>query len=113
MKARQQYAAFVDANQEVILQAYKSKEEDLENDMQLKYNAYTQVYEQLQLARAKVQERTPAFTVVQSASVPIKHSNRSKLSVLLTFLFLGGVLRVIALMVRQRRKVFKIVEAKE
>ena len=42
--------------------------------MQLKYNAYTQVYEQLQLSRAKVQERTPAFTIVQSASVPVKHS---------------------------------------
>ncbi len=111
--ARQQYAAYVDANQEVILQTYKSKEEDLENDMQLKYNAYTQVYEQLQLARAKVQERTPAFTVVQSASVPIKHSNRSKLSVLLTFLFLGGALRVAVLMVKKRKEVFKIVEAKD
>lgn len=113
VKARQQYAAYVDANQDVILQTYKSKEEDLENDMQLKYNAYTQVYEQLQLARAKVQERTPAFTVVQSASVPIKHSNRSKLSVLLTFLFLGAILRVAVLMVTKRKKVFKIVEAKE
>ena len=113
VKARQQYAAFVDANQDVILQSYKSKEEDLENDMQLKYNAYTQIYEQLQLARAKVQERTPAFTVVQSASVPIKHSNRSKLSVLFTFLFLGGALRVAILTWKKRRQVFKIVEAKE
>lgn len=64
-KARQVYAAYADANQEVALQSYKLKEEDLENDMQLKYNIYQQVVEQLQLAKAKVQERTPAFTVVE------------------------------------------------
>lgn len=111
VKARQQYAAYSDANQEVILQTYKSKEEDLENDMQLKYNAYTQIYEQLQLSRAKVQERTPAFTVVQSASVPIKHSNKSKLSVLTVFLFLGAFLRVCVLTWKKRQEVFKVVEA--
>ncbi len=106
VKARQQFAAYADANQEVILQAYKAKEEDLENDMQLKYNAYTQVYEQLQLSKAKVQENTPAFTVVQSASVPIKHSNKSKLSVMLLFIFLGAMLRMMILMLKKRREVF-------
>ena len=106
VKARQQYAAYADANQEVVLQAYKSKEEDLENDMQLKYNAYTQVYEQLQLSKAKVQENTPAFTVVQSASVPIKHSNRSKLMTMILFMFLGAAIRVLILMWKKRRQVF-------
>ena len=83
VKARQQYASFSDTNQDLLLQSYKSKQDDLENDMQLKYNAYTQIYEQLQLSRAKVQERTPAFTVVQSASVPLKHINKSKLMVMM------------------------------
>jgi len=113
VKARQQYAAYSDANQDVILQTYKSKEEDLENDMQLKYNAYTQIYEQLQLSKAKVQERTPVFTVLQSASVPIKHSNKSKLSVLLTFLFLGAMLRLAVLMWKKRKEVFRLVEVNE
>ena len=109
VKARQQFAAYSDANQEVILQTYRSKQEDLENDMQLKYNAYTQIYDQLQLSRAKVQERTPVFTVVQSASVPVKHSNKSKLSVLLTFMFLGAVMRVAALMFTRRKEIFRVV----
>ena len=113
VKARQQFAAYADANQDVVLQAVKAKQDDLENDMQLKYNAYTQVYEQLQLSKAKVQERTPAFTVVQSASVPVKHSNKSKLSVLLTALFLGAVCRVVVLMVARRKEVFRIVSAQQ
>ena len=89
VKARQQYAAFSDSNQDLLLQSFRSKQDDLENDMQLKYNAYTQVYEQLQLSRAKVQEQTPVFTVVKGASVPIKHSSRSKASTVLLFLFLA------------------------
>ena len=93
-RARQLYASYADANMEVTLQSYKMKEEDLENDMQLKYNIYEQIVEQLQLARAKVQERTPAFTVVQSAVVPIKHSGHSKLMTLIIWLCLGFFVRV-------------------
>lgn len=93
-RARQLYASYADANQELLLESYKSKEEDLENEMQLKYNIYTQVTEQLQLAKAKVQERTPAFTVVQSATVPVKHSNKPKAIVLLQSIMLGFIIRL-------------------
>lgn len=104
-KARQVYASYADANQDVLLQSFKMKEEDLENDMQLKYNIYQQVVEQLQLANAKVQERTPAFTVIQSATVPLKHSSRSKLATLVTWAFLGFMLRA-GVLLWKNRKVF-------
>ncbi len=107
--ARQQYAAYSDANQELILQTFKAKLEDLENDMQLKYNAYTQMYEQLQISKAKVQESTPAFTVVQSASVPLKHSNKSKLMMMTLFMFLGALLRLLILTKNHLKEVFIIV----
>ena len=47
----------------------------------------------MQLAKAKVQERTPAFTIVQNATVPIKHSSRSKAVTLIIWMFLGFLLR--------------------
>lgn len=71
-KARRDYAAYSDANTDVILPSVQSKLEDMENDMQLKYNTYTQYSQQLQQAKAKLIEQTPAFTTIQSASVPIK-----------------------------------------
>lgn len=71
-KARQLYAAYSDANQGLVLESFKAKLEDLENEMQLQYNNYQQISQQLQLARAKLQERTPAFTTLQSATVPVK-----------------------------------------
>lgn len=97
-KARQTYAAFSDANQNLILESYKSKQEDLENEMQLQYNIYTQVAQQLQMAKAKVQERTPAFTTLQSATVPIKHSNTPKIYILFVFLSLSFGVRLCILL---------------
>lgn len=102
-KARQVYASFADANQEILLQSYQSKVDDLENDMQLKFNIYQQVVEQRQLAQAKVQERTPAFTIVQRATVPIKHSSRPKIVTLAIWMFLGFIVRCGMLAWRNRK----------
>lgn len=71
-KAQQAYAQFSDANQGMVLQTYMSKKDDLENEMQLKFNAYSSLAMQYQAAVAKVQERTPAFTILQGATVPVK-----------------------------------------
>ena len=57
--------------------------------MQLQYHAYSQVAAQLQLAEAKVQEDTPAFTTLQPATVPIKKSGPKRVFIVLIFLFLA------------------------
>jgi uncharacterized protein involved in exopolysaccharide biosynthesis len=51
---------------------YKTKIESLEDNMQEKYNIYTTLHQQFQATKAKLQEATPAFTVIETASVPIK-----------------------------------------
>ena len=78
-KARRLYGSYADANSEVILESYRAKQNDLENDMQLKYNNYTAMVAQYQTAKAKVQERTPAFTMIKGASVPIKASGPKRM----------------------------------
>lgn len=88
-KARQLYASFSDANQDVILQSVRTKLNDLENEMQLKFNTYNAVSAQLQDAKAKVQQETPAFTTLQSATVPIRPSAPSKSKIVFVFLFLA------------------------
>lgn len=88
-KARQKYAEFADANQDIILQTVRQKQTDLENEMQLQYNIYQQVAAQLQQAEAKVQEETPAFTTLQSATVPVKKTGPKRAQLCLIFLFLA------------------------
>ena len=85
-KARQLYGSYSDANMEVTLESFRAKQTDLENDMQLKYNTYTTLMTQYQAAKAKVQERTPAFTILKGASVPIKPAGPKRM------LFVIGIL---------------------
>jgi len=88
-KARRLYAEFVDANQDIILQTVRQRQVELENDMQIQYNAFTQVAAQLMAAEAKVQEDTPAFTTLQSATVPVKKTGPKRAQMCLIFLFLA------------------------
>ena len=88
-KARQKYAEFMDSNQDIILQTVRQKQTDLENEMQLQYNAYTQAAAQYLAAEAKVQEETPAFTTLQSATVPVLKAGPKRAQMCLIFLFLA------------------------
>lgn len=105
-KSRQRYAAYADANMELELNVYRLKQEDMENEMQLKYNIYQTLVEQLQLAKAKVQERTPAFTVIQTAQVPIKHSSRPKIVTLIIWAILGLLVRLLMLSWKNKEMFF-------
>lgn len=89
IKAQQLYASYSDANQEVMLQSFKAKTDNLENEMQLRYNTYNQMAAQLQVAQAKIQERTPAFTVIEKATMPYKASSMPRILIVALYIFLG------------------------
>ena len=88
-KARLKSAAYSDANRHTIFAGKQSEQTKLENEMQLQFRAYSQVAAQLQLAEAKVQEETPAFTTLQPATVPIKKVGPKRTFIVLIFLFLA------------------------
>lgn len=88
-KARQKYAEFMDSNNDIILQTVRQKQTDLENDMQLHYNAFQQAASQYLAAEAKVQQETPAFTTLQSATVPVLKAGPKRAQMCLIFVFLA------------------------
>jgi len=94
-RARQLYGAFSDANQDLILESVRSKQEDLENDMQLQFNTYNALASNLQDAYAKVQAVTPAFTTLQSATVPIKKAGPKGSQIVLVFILIGFIIPTI------------------
>ena len=83
------YAEYVDANQNVILQSVRIEQERLQNDMNLAYQVYSNVATQLQMAKAKVQEAKPVFAVVEPASVPLQPSGTSRKMILVGVVFLA------------------------
>lgn len=88
---RASYIQFTDANQDVLLESVRAKQEDLENEMQLKYNTYSTLCTQLQAAKAKVQERTPVFTVIKGAAVPVKPAGPKRMIFVLGMMFLSCI----------------------
>ena len=88
-KARQRYAEFADANQDIVLQSVRTKLMDLENEMQLQFSAYQTYVAQLQNAEAQVQQETPAFMTLQSATVPINPFKPRKKRIAIVAVFLA------------------------
>ena len=90
-KAQQEYANYMDRNQNVSLRSAQTQQERLRNEMELAFNVYNQTAQQLQMAKAKVQEDTPVFTVVEAATVPLRAAKPSKAMILIGFVFLAAV----------------------
>ena len=93
--AQQRYASYVDRNQGVILQRVKTEEERLQNEMSLNYQLYNACAQQLQAAKAKVQQETPVFTVIDPPQVPLKRSKPSKVTILFASIFLGAMIAAV------------------
>jgi len=94
-QALHQYAASADAHTNAVMATYQSQVERLENNMQIKYNIYTSMQAQLQAATAKLQETTPAFTVIESATIPHKPAGPKRVLIaivvtILAFLVMTG-----------------------
>ena len=89
VKAQENYANFTDKNQNIFSHNLRAEQERLRNEMNLAYQTYSQASQQLQAARAKVQESTPAYMVIQPPMVPITPSKPRKMMILFGFIFLG------------------------
>ena len=83
------YSEYMDANQDITLLTAAQKQNDLENEMQLAYNNFTATSASVLTAKAKVQQETPSFTTIQSATVPLGPSGPRKDIIMLACFFLA------------------------
>ena len=91
IKAQKEYASFSDSNFDINLPSMQEKRDYLENQMQLKYNTYTQLADRVNVAQAKVQERTPDFVVLQPSHVPYRAESPKKLIIIIVYGILGFI----------------------
>lgn len=90
-KARKAYSSYSDANNGVVIESVRSKITTLENEMQLKYNIYTNLNTQLTQSKAKLQEQTPAFTTLQNSTVPVRPAGPKRMVFVAVMLFLSTI----------------------
>lgn len=96
--AMKKYSNYCDSNQDILLQASVSERDKLESDMQMKYNTYTAMCTQLEAMKAKLQERTPAFTTLKSATVPIRPAGPKRMIFVAGMLILATIITAFCLL---------------
>ncbi|MBD5387050.1 chain-length determining protein [bacterium] len=90
-EAQQKYANYLDTHQGIVLYSAQTMSDRLENEATLAFNMFNQTSQQLQLAKAKVQEETPVFATINPATVPVKPVAPRKVLIIVGFIFLAFV----------------------
>lgn len=102
-KAIERYSNYSDANIHAIRQSSISEKDRLSNEIQLKQNTYTAMQTQFEAMKAKVQERTPAFTVLKSATVPIKPAGPKRVIFVFAMLILSTFVTSVVINIKSAR----------
>ena len=113
MEAQKIYAEYVDKHQGLSRQIYKVEEERLAGEMQLAFNIYNTLYQQKLLNEAELQRRTPVFTVLQNASVPVKPASSKKLVKTFIMAMLSALTYLVVLIARENRKEEEVIAGEE
>lgn len=90
-EAQQKYANYLDTHQGIVLYSAQTMSDRLENEATLAFNMFNQTSQQLQMAKAKVQEETPVFATINPATVPVKPVAPRKVLIIVGFIFLAFV----------------------
>lgn len=88
-KAIEVYSRYCDAHKGIILQSFQSERDKLEGELALKQNSLSAIEAQLQATKVKLQEKTPAFTTLQSAIVPVKPAGPKRMLFVLGMVLLA------------------------
>ena len=87
--AQKRYADFVDSHKNVTKELVIIERDRLMADKELKTTIFSQWAQQLLLAKAKVQEKTPVFVALKPASIPVRASSMSRAMMVILYAFLG------------------------
>lgn len=90
-KALAAYGAYQDSHRLVVEQAYVEQGEKVKNDLDTKLQTYNTFNTQYQATKAKVQERTPSFTTLKSATVPQKPAGPKRMIFVIAMLLLSTI----------------------
>lgn len=98
-QAQIEYAMYSDSHRGNVLTSVSTKMGTLESRMSDIANAYSGILKLRDQARAQIQEKTPAFTVIQSSKMPHKPSSRPKIITLLCYVFIAVLIGSVKILV--------------
>ena len=90
-EAQKKLSWYVDSHQGFVLQSAKIEQQRLQNDVNLKYQLFTSLSQQVQNARLRVQQDTPVFAQIVAPTVPVRKSGPSTVKIMAFFFLLAFV----------------------
>lgn len=87
--SQSKYALYVDRHQNVTQQADQVERQRLQNDMNLNFQLFSTVSQQLQQQELQLQQETPVFAEVIPATVPLRKYKPMRLRFFVVFFILG------------------------
>lgn len=94
------YSSYQDRNKSLFLNIAKDEGKKLQYEVDLSYNLYAELSKQLEEAKIKVHRETPIFKVLEPAQIPVKKSEPKRSVMVLGFAFLGLILSLVWVLIR-------------
>lgn len=88
LKSQQEYARYLDRNQDVLRKAAQVEVQRLQNEANLRYQLYNSMSQSLMQTEAKLQLESPVLVVIQQGMAP-SIGNPSKVKLAILFFMLG------------------------
>lgn len=104
LEAQRVYADYVDKHQGLSRKVYQIEEERLAGEVQLALNIYNSLYQQKLLCESEVHRRTPVFTILQNATVPVKPAGPRIKLITAIVTVLSAIAYLVKLIIKNRRK---------
>ena len=106
--AMERYSRFCDSHRNVVLQSFQSQQDKLQSDMAFKQNSLSAMETQLTEAKVRLQEKTPAFTTIKCATVPVLPAGPKRMMFVICMLFLATVITSVYLLRADLKKLLVI-----
>lgn len=114
IEAQCEYASFVDRNSNLVKERMKAEAVRLENEVNMTYTIYSELSTQVAMTRAKLQEKTPAFTVLEPARLAEWHYTPKKSVIAIIWAIMGCfIVSVYLLVMANKETLFSVFKSEE
>ncbi|MGL5563184.1 MAG: Wzz/FepE/Etk N-terminal domain-containing protein [Tannerellaceae bacterium] len=99
-EVQKQYAQYEDANKNVVSAKYAIEKERMQNEATLAFAVYNNLAQQVEMAKAKVQQDTPVVTILEPAKVALEASKPNKKILFIVIVFLACFFSVASVLIK-------------
>lgn len=105
--AQARYAQYSDENNNLVKNSITIEKDRLFNEQQLAFAVYSNLAQQLETAKIRVQEQTPCISMIEPARVPVFKSNMSKMTMVGFFILLGFFASMFGVLIFNHKLLFR------